>query len=149
MTQVELAKAIALSQRMITFWENNVLIPNTRHMINICRVLEVTPNELLGWKNDGGKNHQEPADLQTDNGESKRTMRRTSNGKRAREWKGRLAADEKGGGYYKLIQPSEMTMGQLRNHLCYPTPRDGCANCSSPCKYGMELEKRKAEGVKG
>ena len=139
-TQRDFAKAVGVTQCMIWMWETGRNLPQVRHLLIICRALEVSPNELLGWIDD--------------------VKRSTLTGRQSLDLKGRLAAEDKpkrrrkkpeektrekaDNLHYIITRPELMTMNQLKKNLCWPTPKDGCKNCSSPCKYGMELEKRKA-----
>lgn len=139
-TQRDFAKAVGVTQCMIWMWETGRNLPQVRHLLIICRALEISPNELLGWK--------------------KPVKRSALTGKQSLDLKGRMAAEDKPKRrrgkkepgersqidrlHYVITNPTLMTMNQLKKNLCWPTPKDGCKNCSSPCKYGMELEKRKA-----
>ena len=140
MTQRAFAQAVGQSQAVVWTWEAGKYLPHIENLLLICKTLEVSPNELLGWKND--------------------VKRSTLTGRQTLDLKGRLAAEEKpkrrrkkpeektrekaDNLHYVITHPELMTMSQLKKNLCWPTPKNGCANCSSPCKYGMELEKRKA-----
>ena len=141
-TQRDFAKAVGATQCMIWMWETGKNLPQAKHLLTLCRALETSPNELLGWKP---------------------VKRSTLTGKQSLDLKGRMAAEEKpkrrrkkqeektrekaDNLHYIITRPELMTMNQLKKNLCWPTPKNGCKNCSSPCKYGMELEKRK-EGMK-
>lgn len=139
-TQRDFAKAVGVTQCMIWMWETGRNLPQVRHLLIICRALETSPNELLGWKND--------------------VKRSTLTGRQTLDLKGRLAAEEKPKRrrgkkpegernnidplHKVLMRPEQMTMSQLKKSLCWPPPKDGCVNCTSPCRFGMELERRKA-----
>ena len=140
MTQRAFAQAVGQSQAVVWTWEAGKFLPHVENLLLICKTLEISPNELLGWV--------EPV------------KRSTLTGKQSLDLKGRMAAEDKPKRrrgkkepgersqidrlHYVITNPALMTMSQLKKNLCWPTPKNGCANCSSPCKYGMELEKRKA-----
>ena len=62
MTQVELAKAIDVSQALISFYEKGSTEPSTSVMIDLARALHVSADELLGLHKNGHK-EQSPDDL--------------------------------------------------------------------------------------
>lgn len=53
MSQLQLAEAMGTGQRVVSYWETGSNIPRTRDLVRLCRVLKITPNELLGWDEEG------------------------------------------------------------------------------------------------
>ena len=49
LTQPELAKALGVSNGMISFWENGVYEPIASNIIKIARYFHVTTDELLDF----------------------------------------------------------------------------------------------------
>ena len=48
--QVELAKQIGVVQSAISLWINNKREPDYKTLFKLCRILDTTPNEILGWE---------------------------------------------------------------------------------------------------
>ena len=48
LTQPQLAKKIGVTHAAISFWENNVNIPNVKDCIKIADVLQISLDELVG-----------------------------------------------------------------------------------------------------
>jgi len=55
MSQVEFSKAIGVSRTTFTKWITNNQIPKGWQLLKICRVLDITPTDLV----DGGENPTE------------------------------------------------------------------------------------------
>ena len=49
-TQMQLAAALGVKQNTVSQWVNGKNEPNCETIIKLCRFLDVTPNELLGWE---------------------------------------------------------------------------------------------------
>ena len=49
-TQSELAKLLGVKQNTVSQWINGVNEPNCQTIVKLCYVLEITPNEIFGWK---------------------------------------------------------------------------------------------------
>ena len=49
-TQTELAKLLEVKQNTVSQWINGVNEPNCQTIVKLCYVLEITPNEIFGWK---------------------------------------------------------------------------------------------------
>ncbi len=49
MTQEKLANALGTTQATVSRWIKGVNQPDFETLFSICRILEVTPNDLLGW----------------------------------------------------------------------------------------------------
>ena len=49
MTQENLANALGTTQATVSRWIKGVNQPDFETLFSICRILEVTPNDLLGW----------------------------------------------------------------------------------------------------
>lgn len=49
-TQTELAKLLGVKQNTVSQWINGVNEPNCQTIVKLCYVLEITPNEIFGWK---------------------------------------------------------------------------------------------------
>ncbi|MBS5021642.1 MAG: helix-turn-helix transcriptional regulator [Firmicutes bacterium] len=49
-TQTELAKLLEVKQNTVSQWINGVNEPNCQTIVKLCYVLEITPNEICGWK---------------------------------------------------------------------------------------------------
>lgn len=50
MTQVELGKALGRSKNVVSNWERGDNEPDLDTIAEICRVLNVTPNQMFGWE---------------------------------------------------------------------------------------------------
>lgn len=151
MTQRAFAQAVGQSQAVVWTWEAGKFLPHVENLLLICKTLEVSPNELLGWRDAHGAAPKEREGA---------VKRSAVTGRRTLDLRGRMAPEEKPKRrrgkkpegernnidplHKVLMRPELMTMSQLKKSLCWPPPKDGCANCSSPCRFGMELERRKA-----
>ena len=51
LTQQELASKIGVTHAAISYWENNINIPNVADCIKIADVLEISLDELVGRDN--------------------------------------------------------------------------------------------------
>ena len=49
MTQEKLANALGTTQATVSRWIKGVNQPDFETLFSICIILEVTPNDLLGW----------------------------------------------------------------------------------------------------
>ena len=49
-TQSILAEKIGVKQNTISQWINGVNEPNCETILKLCKILDSTPNELLGWE---------------------------------------------------------------------------------------------------
>lgn len=49
LTQEELAKKLGKTKNVISNWERGENRPDAETIAKICAILNVTPNELLGW----------------------------------------------------------------------------------------------------
>ena len=54
MTQIELAKAIGSTDRIICSWERGETDISLEDAFKVCLVLECTPNDLCGWSGGNG-----------------------------------------------------------------------------------------------
>ena len=50
MTQDELAKRLSKSKSVVSHWEKGENCPDLDTCESLCRILEVTPNQLFGWE---------------------------------------------------------------------------------------------------
>jgi transcriptional regulator with XRE-family HTH domain len=50
MTQVELGTAVERSKNVVSNWERGDNTPDLDTLEKICRVLNVTPNQIFGWE---------------------------------------------------------------------------------------------------
>lgn len=50
LSQKELADKVGRTPTVISNWENGVHTPDVETIQALCRVFEVTPNQLLGWE---------------------------------------------------------------------------------------------------
>ena len=50
LSQKELADKVGRTPTVISNWENGVHTPDIETIQSLCRVFEVTPNQLLGWE---------------------------------------------------------------------------------------------------
>lgn len=57
LTQTELAVLLHRSVGAVSNWEKGVNCPDVDTIEDICRILEVTPNEIFGW-NDSKEQHE-------------------------------------------------------------------------------------------
>lgn len=51
-TQARLAENVGVSRGTVTNWEKGARGPGVDEIVAICKALGVTPNELLGWRED-------------------------------------------------------------------------------------------------
>lgn len=49
LTQQEFASRIHKAQNTVANWEKGISSPDVDIVLDICNVLEITPNELYGW----------------------------------------------------------------------------------------------------
>src|SRR5574344_833086 len=52
MSQEKLADSVGVSRQAVSLWELGTVVPNTSRLIEICRVLHVTSDELLNSSSD-------------------------------------------------------------------------------------------------
>ena len=50
LSQEEIADRLGVSRQAISKWENGQALPETTNIMKLCEILEVTPNELLGYE---------------------------------------------------------------------------------------------------
>ena len=50
MSQAVLAKELNTTQQTVSRWGNGVNEPDYHTLLIICKILDTTPNELLGWE---------------------------------------------------------------------------------------------------
>ena len=50
MSQEKLAKALNTTQATVSRWASGENEPDFQTLLQICQILNVTPNELLGWE---------------------------------------------------------------------------------------------------
>lgn len=50
LTQTKLAEMLGVRQNTISQWITETNEPNVETILRLCRLLDVTPNELLGWE---------------------------------------------------------------------------------------------------
>lgn len=50
MGQAELAQKVGVVQSAISLWVNNKREPDYKTLFKLCKILDTTPNELLGWE---------------------------------------------------------------------------------------------------
>lgn len=50
LSQEEIADRLGVSRQAISKWENGQALPETANIMKLCEILEVTPNELLGYE---------------------------------------------------------------------------------------------------
>ena len=50
MPQAQLALEIKTTQQTVSRWVQGVNQPDYETLFKICKILDVTPNELLGWE---------------------------------------------------------------------------------------------------
>ncbi len=68
LSQEEIADRLGVSRQAISKWENGQALPETANIMKLCEILEVTPNELLGYEEQKAKPVEQ---LPYDNGEIK------------------------------------------------------------------------------
>ena len=49
MGQTELAKKVGVVQSAVSLWINEKREPDYKTLFMLCKILETTPNEILGW----------------------------------------------------------------------------------------------------
>lgn len=52
MTQAQVAKRIPVDRTTYTKYENGIAEPHLGNLVKLCDVLQVSPNELLGWESE-------------------------------------------------------------------------------------------------
>ena len=50
MTQEDLAEKLNVSRQTISKWETNVVIPDADNIVSICKLFNITTDELLDYK---------------------------------------------------------------------------------------------------
>lgn len=55
LSQEEIADRLGVSRQAISKWENGQALPETANIMKLCEILEVTPNELLGYEEQKAK----------------------------------------------------------------------------------------------
>lgn len=50
LTQTELAELMGVNLRSISSWERGATILNAENIVKVCKALNCTPNDLLGWE---------------------------------------------------------------------------------------------------
>lgn len=50
MTQVELGEAVGRSKNVISNWERGDNAPDLDTLEKLCKILDVTPNQIFGWE---------------------------------------------------------------------------------------------------
>jgi DNA-binding XRE family transcriptional regulator len=48
-TQIALSKQIKTTQQTISNWVNDIYEPSISQIIELCKILETTPNDLFGF----------------------------------------------------------------------------------------------------
>ena len=48
--QVELANQVGVVQSAVSLWINDKREPDYKTLFLLCKILDTTPNELLGWE---------------------------------------------------------------------------------------------------
>ena len=48
-TQQEIARRLGKSKNVISNWERGDNSPNPDEIMELCKILEVTPNQIFGW----------------------------------------------------------------------------------------------------
>lgn len=49
-SQAELGEKMGVDQSTISLWANEKREPDYKTLFKLCRILDTTPNELLGWE---------------------------------------------------------------------------------------------------
>ena len=49
MSQTELAKQLGVVQSAVSLWINEKREPDYKTLFKLCKILDTTPNEILGW----------------------------------------------------------------------------------------------------
>lgn len=52
MTQEDLAEKLNVSRQTISKWETNIVIPDANNIVSICKLFNITTDELLDYKID-------------------------------------------------------------------------------------------------
>ena len=50
MTQEDLAEKLNVSRQTISKWETNIVIPDADNIVSICKLFNITTDELLDYK---------------------------------------------------------------------------------------------------
>ncbi len=50
MTQEDLAEKLNVSRQTISKWETNIVIPDANNIVSICKLFNITTDELLDYK---------------------------------------------------------------------------------------------------
>jgi transcriptional regulator with XRE-family HTH domain len=48
-TQTAIAKMLRVSQQSVSYWINGIYEPSIQQILELCKILQTTPNELLGF----------------------------------------------------------------------------------------------------
>lgn len=49
LSQRDIAEKMNISQPYYWSWEKNISLPNAQQIVDLCKILNCTPNELLGF----------------------------------------------------------------------------------------------------
>lgn len=66
LTQAQLGELLGKSDNVITNWEKGTNRPDADTIKNLCTLLDISPNELLNWKNNNIANNITLAAHRTD-----------------------------------------------------------------------------------
>ncbi|MBR4943336.1 MAG: helix-turn-helix transcriptional regulator [Clostridia bacterium] len=59
LTQMQLAEKLNVTDKAVSKWERGISLPDTSIMLDLCKILDISVNELLsGEKNDMENNNQ-------------------------------------------------------------------------------------------
>lgn len=59
LSQEEIAEKLGVSRQAISKWENGLTSPEMANIAKLCEILEVTPNELLGYEETENENQEQ------------------------------------------------------------------------------------------
>jgi len=59
MTQEDLAEKLNVSRQTISKWETNVVIPDADNIVSICKLFNITTDELLDYKVESVQNKRQ------------------------------------------------------------------------------------------
>lgn len=60
-SQEKLADMLGVSRQAVSKWETGETQPEMANILAICKILNITPNELLGYDSKDSKDSKEPA----------------------------------------------------------------------------------------
>ena len=60
-SQEKLADMLGVSRQAVSKWETGETQPEMANLLAICKILNITPNELLGYDSKDSKDSKEPA----------------------------------------------------------------------------------------